>query len=104
MLLLVVPLRDFREKVAKERIQRDFEEHLRRGIEADTTESSIFVDLIEGGAGPNIGLKTVSTFKTLLQLSAHGRNEDLVRYLQKKDVEDKGSEEQCYNPSRHRAQ
>jgi hypothetical protein len=31
--------------------------------------------------------------KTLLQLAAHKGNEDLVRYLQIKNVEDRGGEE-----------
>ncbi|KAJ7875781.1 hypothetical protein B0H14DRAFT_2568631 [Mycena olivaceomarginata] len=78
LLLLVVPLRDFlssildiQERVEeKRRIQSNFEERLRGGVE---------------GALP---------VKKLLELAASRGNEDLVRYLQELGAEDKGGEEQ----------
>ncbi|KAJ6592730.1 armadillo-type protein [Mycena capillaripes] len=102
LLLLVVPLRDFwtsivdiREKVtmekeAKENIQRSFEKHLREAINGDTLVGHDFPGLIDRGADHNTELKDDLHFKTLLQLAAHKGNENLVRYLQGKNVEDKG--------------
>jgi hypothetical protein len=117
LLHLVVPLRDFvtsildvRKKVederkAKEKIQKDFQEHLQEAIVTDTFESHDFQDLIERGADPTRKLEsmysrrilsdihlTTSTdtfqFVTLLQFAAYKGNESLVQYLLSKGVKD----------------
>ncbi|KAJ7917262.1 armadillo-type protein [Mycena leptocephala] len=102
LLLLVVPLRDFatsivdirknvqEKRAGEEKTQRAFEEHLRQSVKDDTCETQIFKDLIKRGADPNVELKDDLHVKALLQLAAYMGNEDLVRYLQGKDVEDKG--------------
>ncbi|KAJ7703480.1 armadillo-type protein [Mycena olivaceomarginata] len=97
LLLLVVPLRDFlssildiQEKVEeKRRIQGNFEERLRGGVEGGTVEAEIFKDLIERGADPTVGIEGALPVKNLLELAASRGNEDLVRYLQEVGVEDK---------------
>ncbi|KAJ7807430.1 hypothetical protein B0H14DRAFT_2609675 [Mycena olivaceomarginata] len=101
LLLLVVPLRDFwtsivdirdkvtREREAKENIQRSFEKHLREAINGDTLVGHDFPNLINQGADHKTELKDDLHIKTLLQLAAHKGNEDIVRYLQGKNVEDK---------------
>ncbi|KAJ7891035.1 hypothetical protein B0H13DRAFT_1887364 [Mycena leptocephala] len=98
LLLLVVPLRDFlssildiQEKVEeKRRIQSNFEERLRGGVEGRTVEAEIFEDLIERGADPTVEIEGALPVNNLLELAASRGNEDLVRYLQEVGVEDKG--------------
>ncbi|KAJ7874300.1 armadillo-type protein [Mycena olivaceomarginata] len=98
LLLLVVPLRDFlssildiQERVEeKRRIQSNFEERLRGGVEGGTVEAEIFKDLIERGADPTVEIEGALPVKKLLELAASRGNEDLVRYLQELGAEDKG--------------
>ncbi|KAJ6533524.1 armadillo-type protein [Mycena capillaripes] len=74
LLLLVIPLRDFR--------------HLRQAINDDTFEGHDFEGLIEQGANPAGELDGNLHVKTLLQFSAYKGNEVLVKYLQEQHVED----------------
>ncbi|KAF7358132.1 Multiple ankyrin repeats single kh domain [Mycena venus] len=102
LLLLVVPVRDFitsildirekveREKVAKEDIQKTFNEHLQHAIVNDTLEGHDFKGLIKQGADPKgkVGLKGALQCVTLLQFAAYQGDEILVEYLIGERVED----------------
>ncbi|KAJ7118285.1 armadillo-type protein [Mycena epipterygia] len=117
LLLLVVPLRDFvtsildirekleRAKVAKEKIQTTFNDHLQHALDTDTFEGHDFKGLIEQGADPNVELevdnvvwlrltqpllknRVTSTGQILLQFAAYKGNEDLVKYLLGRGVKD----------------
>ncbi|KAJ7059339.1 armadillo-type protein [Mycena amicta] len=103
LLLLVVPLRDFvtsildirekvkREKAVKEKVQKDFEEHLQQAVSNDSFEGHDFKALIQGGANPKVAIKYKGQDVTVLELSGSHGNERLVQFLLEKGVEDLGA-------------
>ncbi|KAJ7059272.1 armadillo-type protein [Mycena amicta] len=100
LLLLVVPLRDFvtsildirekvkREKEVKEKVQKDFEEHLQQAVSNDTFEGHDFKALIQGGADANVVIEGGGQLVTLLQFAALQGNEGLIRFLLDRGIED----------------